>query len=185
LRFGAGIKGKLLEAMQCGTPSVTTGIGAESMQGYLPWMDLLQMIPMFSLRKLFNYIRINRVGFRRKKRYYRTTVSNLLFETEFKLIIDNLQSNLQQHRLNNFMGAVLQHHTLKVPNTCPNGLRKKKIELAFSNLFNKANCFFLFKAIIAIASISISQFYFPVWIHLLRCLLKSQSPRNLVLIFLK
>jgi hypothetical protein len=69
---------------------------------------------------------------------------NLLFETEFKLIIDNLQSNLQQHRLNNFMGAVLQHHTLKVPNTCPNGLRKKKIELAFSNLFNKANCFFLF-----------------------------------------
>jgi hypothetical protein len=92
------------------------------MQGYLPWNDLLQMIPMFSLRKLFNYIRINRVGFRRKK-----TVSIIeqryliaLFETEFKLIIDNLQSNLQQHRLNNFMGAVLQHHTLKVPNTCPN-----------------------------------------------------------------
>jgi hypothetical protein len=76
LRFGAGIKGKLLEAMQCGTPSLL-GIGAESM-GYLPWNDLLQMIPMFSLRKLFNYIRINRVGFRRKKTvcYYRTTVSN-------------------------------------------------------------------------------------------------------------
>jgi hypothetical protein len=35
LRFGAGIKGKLLEAMQCGTPSLL-GIGAESM-GYLPW----------------------------------------------------------------------------------------------------------------------------------------------------
>jgi glycosyltransferase involved in cell wall biosynthesis len=26
LRFGAGIKGKLLEAMLCGTPSVTTSI---------------------------------------------------------------------------------------------------------------------------------------------------------------
>ena len=37
LRFGAGIKGKLLEAMQCGTPSVTTIIGAESMCGNLPW----------------------------------------------------------------------------------------------------------------------------------------------------
>ena len=37
LRFGAGIKGKLLEAMQCGTPSVTTTIGAESMCGDLPW----------------------------------------------------------------------------------------------------------------------------------------------------
>jgi glycosyltransferase involved in cell wall biosynthesis len=37
LRFGAGIKGKLLEAMQCGTPSVTTSIGAESMNGDLRW----------------------------------------------------------------------------------------------------------------------------------------------------
>jgi hypothetical protein len=64
-----------------------------------------------------------------------------LFETEFKLIIDNLQSNLQQHRLNNFMGAVLQHHTLKVPNTCPNGLRKK--ELAFSNLYIRQIFYFL------------------------------------------
>lgn len=31
LRFGAGIKGKLLDAMSCGTPSVTTSIGAEGM----------------------------------------------------------------------------------------------------------------------------------------------------------
>ncbi len=31
LRFGAGIKGKLVEAMLCGTPNVTTSIGAESM----------------------------------------------------------------------------------------------------------------------------------------------------------
>src|SRR6218665_1206354 len=31
LRFGAGIKGKLAEAMECGTPSVTTAIGSEAM----------------------------------------------------------------------------------------------------------------------------------------------------------
>ena len=31
LRFGAGLKGKLLEAMQFGTPSVTTSVGAEGM----------------------------------------------------------------------------------------------------------------------------------------------------------
>ena len=29
LRFGAGIKGKLLDAMRCGTPSITTWVGAE------------------------------------------------------------------------------------------------------------------------------------------------------------
>lgn len=31
IRFGAGIKGKLIESMVCGTPSVTTTIGAEGM----------------------------------------------------------------------------------------------------------------------------------------------------------
>jgi glycosyltransferase involved in cell wall biosynthesis len=37
LRFGAGIKGKLADAMACGTPSVTTKIGSEGMCGDLPW----------------------------------------------------------------------------------------------------------------------------------------------------
>jgi hypothetical protein len=36
LNFGAGIKGKLVDAMQCSTPSVTTDIGAE---GLLPKTD--------------------------------------------------------------------------------------------------------------------------------------------------
>lgn len=37
LRFGAGIKGKLVDAMLCGTPNVTTPIGAEGMCGALSW----------------------------------------------------------------------------------------------------------------------------------------------------
>lgn len=37
LRFGAGIKGKLVDAMICGTPSVTTPIGAEAMHGSGGW----------------------------------------------------------------------------------------------------------------------------------------------------
>jgi hypothetical protein len=37
LRFGAGIKGKLIDAMQACTPSVTTAIGAEAMCFGLPW----------------------------------------------------------------------------------------------------------------------------------------------------
>ena len=37
LRFGAGIKGKLTEAMICGTPSITTSIGAEGMHEDFPW----------------------------------------------------------------------------------------------------------------------------------------------------
>src|SRR5476651_868156 len=41
LRFGAGIKGKIVDAMLCGTPNVTTPIGAEPMHGELPWPGLI------------------------------------------------------------------------------------------------------------------------------------------------
>ncbi|WCN12817.1 glycosyltransferase [Marinomonas mediterranea] len=41
IRFGAGIKGKLYDAMLCGTPSITSPIGAESMHGSLPWNGII------------------------------------------------------------------------------------------------------------------------------------------------
>jgi glycosyltransferase involved in cell wall biosynthesis len=37
LRFGAGIKGKIVDAMLCGTPNVTTPVGAEAMHGQEAW----------------------------------------------------------------------------------------------------------------------------------------------------
>jgi hypothetical protein len=42
LRFGAGLKGKLIDAMRNGTPSVTTAIGAEGISGDLPWAGAVQ-----------------------------------------------------------------------------------------------------------------------------------------------
>jgi glycosyltransferase involved in cell wall biosynthesis len=40
--FGAGIKGKLLDAMQYGLPSITSTIGAEGMHGNLPWNGFVE-----------------------------------------------------------------------------------------------------------------------------------------------
>lgn len=37
LRFGAGIKGKLLDAMRCATPNVATPVASEGMGGEGPW----------------------------------------------------------------------------------------------------------------------------------------------------
>ena len=116
LRFGAGIKGKLLEAMQCGTPSVTTSIGAESMRGHLPWNGFIEDSPeQYAIQAVTLYqnekvwLEAQQNGFTIiKQRFTRT-----LFEEVFKSQIQTLQDNLQQHRLNNFMGALLQHHTLK------------------------------------------------------------------------
>nr|WP_315254998.1 glycosyltransferase [uncultured Flavobacterium sp.] len=115
LRFGAGIKGKLIEAMQCGTPSITTTIGAESMQGNLPWNGVVvddatefttAAVQLYQYKELWKAAQQNGIAII-NQRY-----SKGLFEKDFADQIHFLRSNLQQHRLDNFLGALLQHHTL-------------------------------------------------------------------------
>ena len=116
LRFGAGIKGKLLEAMQCGTPSITTSIGSESMHGDLPWngfvaddvADFVDVaVQLYQDKTIWGTAQKNGITII-NQRYFKG-----LFETDFSIKIEFLRSNLQQHRMSNFMGAMLQHHTLK------------------------------------------------------------------------
>ena len=115
LRFGAGIKGKLLEAMQCGTPSITTTIGAESMCGDWPWNGFVtddpqvfadQAVKLHQDKMIWQ--KAQRNGFEIiEKRYLKT-----LFENDFVEHFLEIQTHLKQHRLHNFMGSMLQHHTL-------------------------------------------------------------------------
>ncbi|MDI6034593.1 glycosyltransferase [Flavobacterium sp. LB2P84] len=116
LRFGAGIKGKLLEAMQCGTPSITTSIGSESMHGDMPWNGFITddivnfvdtAVQLYQDKEIWGRAQQNGITII-NQRY-----SKGLFETDFRTKIEFLRSNLQQHRLHNFMGAMLLHHTLK------------------------------------------------------------------------
>jgi glycosyltransferase involved in cell wall biosynthesis len=115
LRFGAGIKGKLLEAMQCGTPSVTTTIGSESMHGDLPWNGFITddvadfadaAVQLYENKTIWQKAQQNGVEII-NKRYLKK-----IFEDDFSKAVTMLQSDLQKHRLTNFMGAMLQHHTL-------------------------------------------------------------------------
>ena len=115
LRFGAGIKGKLIEAMQCGTPSITTTIGAESMQGGLLWNGFVSdeiskfaaaAVQLYQDKELWTAAQQNGIAII-NQRY-----SKRLFELDFATQIQLLLSSLQQHRLDNFFGALLQHHTL-------------------------------------------------------------------------
>ena len=41
LRFGAGLKGKFIDAMKSGTPSITTAIGAEGLAGDFPFSGIV------------------------------------------------------------------------------------------------------------------------------------------------
>ena len=115
LRFGAGIKGKLVEAMQCGTPSVTTTIGAESMCGNLPWNGFIgdnsqvyadKAVELYQDKTV--WLKAQENGFEIiEKRYLKS-----LFADEFIMHIFKVHTHLKQHRLHNFIGTLLQHHTL-------------------------------------------------------------------------
>jgi glycosyltransferase involved in cell wall biosynthesis len=115
VRFGAGAKGKLIEAMQCGTPSVTTTIGAESMHGNLPWNGIIcdtaeefasAAAQLFTDELLWKQAQQNGIAII-NSRYCKT-----LFENDFIHWILAIQKNLQRHRQDNFFGALLMHHTV-------------------------------------------------------------------------
>lgn len=115
IRFGAGIKGKLLEAMQCGTPSVTSTIGAEAMNGELDWNGFINDEPNEFVNvavELYNnkliWQKCQENGFEILEKRYKKS----LFLTDFFAVINSLLDNLNQHRNNNFIGTILHHHSL-------------------------------------------------------------------------
>lgn len=116
LRFGAGIKGKLLEAMYIGTPSVTTTIGSESMHGHLAWNGFISDDPTEFAQKaieLYNnqalWKKSQQAGYEiLKQRFSKEKITN-----DFTQSLIALSQNIQTHRQQNFMGSLLQHHTMK------------------------------------------------------------------------
>lgn len=116
LRFGAGIKGKLTEAMICGTPSVTTSIGAEGMHANLPWNGFVEddfnlfaekAIALYSDEKIWKESQQNGVDIINQL-YDKNKVSRQIIG---RLI--SLQNNIEAHRTQNFFGSLLQYQTLQ------------------------------------------------------------------------
>ena len=115
IRFGAGIKGKLLDAMIMQTPSITTSLGSEGMHKDEPWGGIIaDELDTFveAAVKLYNdeaaWIQAQENGTALLHAHYDAKV---LGDTLIEKILD-LQSNLKQHRLNNFTGAMLKHHSM-------------------------------------------------------------------------
>lgn len=116
LRFGAGLKGKMMDAMRCGTPNVTTAIGAEAMSGGLAWGGVVAncarefaaaAVNLYQDQAAWKNAQQN--GFAILQNFFnRADYSGLLSEK-----IQFLAGNLDQHRRNNFIGQMLQHHTMK------------------------------------------------------------------------
>lgn len=113
LRFGAGIKGKLMDAMRCGTPSITTGIGVESMSGGLPWGGAVaDDAEAFVTAAVAHYQdealwqQKQQQGFSILRDYFHRRDHALALQTR----LTELLHNLQRERGDNFIGQMLRHH---------------------------------------------------------------------------
>lgn len=116
LRFGAGIKGKLLESMQYGTPSVTTMIGAEGMHLNLGWNGFIadnaedfanQAVQLYKEKTIWEKAQKTGIEILENK------FSKKIYQSGFVERIEQLLKNLKEHRSKNFIGQILQHHSMK------------------------------------------------------------------------
>ena len=115
IRFGAGIKGKLTDAMQFGTPSVTTSIGAESMCGNFAWNgQIADNESDFANAAIELYLNENSWKIAQKNGIdiVNNRFSKKVFGTILISTILEIKSNLNNHRTSNFLGNLLQHQTL-------------------------------------------------------------------------
>ena len=116
LQFGAGLKGKLIDAMKYGTPSVTTKIGAEAMHNKLTWNGFVTDDPNeFAIESVELYTNEN---LWEKSQKNGIKIINSCYSKEKygkKLLhkIKYIEKNMEEHRLHNFIGSMLLHHTLQ------------------------------------------------------------------------
>ncbi len=138
LRFGAGIKGKLIEAMQCGTPSITTNIGAEGMHGKLPWNGSIsddkqefatESVKLYSNKEQWQVCQKN--GIRIINEVY---PEEKLGTALIKQILD-VQDNLKSHRIHNFMGSMLLHHRSASTRYLSKWIQEKNRKLSNQKMF--------------------------------------------------
>jgi len=115
LRFGAGIKGKLIDAMRMQTPNITTTVGSEGMYISEPWPgyinDNLQgfvdaAINLYKNENIWLEAQSNAFNLL-KSRYDSKILGSFLISR-----IIEIKNSLEQHRLNNFTGSMLKHHTM-------------------------------------------------------------------------
>ena len=114
INFGAGVKGKFVDAMQTGTPNVTTKVGAEAMQNELPWNGYIvasneefieKAVTLYTIEN--NWLEAQQNGIQLHNKNYNRN----LFEQDFIQQINSMFNDLTNHRNKNFFGQILQHHT--------------------------------------------------------------------------
>lgn len=110
LRFGAGIKGKLLDAMYQGTPSITSPIGVEGMHGELPWNGAVAKDPKTFAKAAVELYR-NKALWEQAQGNGIELVNALYdkkgLQARLKERLAHLENQLGSHRRGNLIGRML------------------------------------------------------------------------------
>lgn len=116
IQFGAGVKGKFIDAMHAGTPTVTTNIGAEAMKGDLAWNGaiadgaedfIMKATLLYQNEELWQNAQQHGAKII-NERYGKTIFGELLLNR-----LQQLSSDLKKHRQCNFIGQILNHQTVQ------------------------------------------------------------------------
>lgn len=117
LAFGAGLKGKLLDAMQYGTPSVTTDIGAEGMTiAQETWAGLIANTSEQIANGAVNLYQDEKLWQQAQQQGMRILHQKFSAIKHHSVIwqqLDSIRNNLAGHRAKNFTGIMLQHHAYR------------------------------------------------------------------------
>jgi len=115
IRFGAGIKGKLLDAMMMQTPSITSSVGSEGMHAQEAW-------PGTVADDINDFVDAAVTLYSNEQQWlnaqqHALTLLNSRYDGKLlgaRLIsrITEVEQHLEQHRLDNFTGAMLKHHSM-------------------------------------------------------------------------
>jgi len=138
LRYGAGIKGKLIDAMISQTPSITTSIGSEGMCDSKrgdSWPGVVtDKATDFAdaAIKLYNneqeWLNAQNNGNTLLKERY----DGQLIGSQLVSRITEIENNLGQHRLDNFTGSMLKHHSMKSTQYMSQWITEKNTNRAMS-----------------------------------------------------
>lgn len=116
LRFGAGLKGKLVDAMQNGTPCVMSSIAAEGMFGELSPNGYCEDDPVeFANKAISLYEDQSSWETMQQKGYEILRQRFSKKEQQQKLLqsVHSISKNLRANRQNNIVGQLLHHHSLQ------------------------------------------------------------------------
>lgn len=116
LRFGAGLKGKMITAMQCETPVVTTPIGSEGISGEMPWPGAVSDHPESFAASAIQLYQDEQAW--RCAQQHGQNILQRRFQKDYwspvfiKSVID-FRNNLAARRRENVVGRILHHQSLR------------------------------------------------------------------------